>query len=41
MTEEEFSNSILELIDDQIQIVGGCCGVNDKHLKRLIQSISE
>ena len=41
MTEEEFSNSILELIDDQIQIVGGCCGVNDKYLKRLIQSISE
>ena len=26
---------------DQIQIVGGCCGVNDKNLKRLIQSISE
>ena len=41
MTEEEFSNSILELIDDQIQIVGGCCGVNDKHLKRLIQSMSD
>ena len=41
MSEKAYPNSILELIDDQIQIVGGCCGVNDKHLKRLIQSISE
>ena len=36
-TENEFVNSIEELIDDQIKIIGGCCGVNDKHLKELIK----
>ena len=39
-TENEFANSFEELMDDQIQIVGGCCGVNDKHLKRLIEKLS-
>jgi S-methylmethionine-dependent homocysteine/selenocysteine methylase len=36
-TENEFVNSFEELIDDQIKIIGGCCGVNDKHLKELIK----
>ena len=36
-TEDEFANSCLEFIDDQIQIIGGCCGVSDTHLKRLIE----
>ena len=36
-TEDEFANSCLEFIDDQIQIIGGCCGVSDAHLKKLIE----
>ena len=36
-TEDEFANSCLEFIDDQIQIIGGCCGVSDTHLKKLIE----
>lgn len=40
-TENEFATSLEELIDDQIQIVGGCCGVNEKHLKRLIENLSD
>ena len=36
-TEDEFANSCLEFIDDQIQIIGGCCGVSDNHLKKLIE----
>ena len=36
-TENEFANSCLEFIDDQIQIIGGCCGVRDTHLKKLIE----
>ena len=35
--EDEFANSCLEFIDDQIQIIGGCCGVSDNHLKKLIE----
>ena len=35
--EDEFANSFLEFIDDQIQIIGGCCGVSDNHLKKLIE----
>ena len=40
-TENEFATSLEELIDDQIQIVGGCCGVNENHLKRLIENLSD
>ena len=36
-TEDEFANSCLEFIDDQIQIIGGCCGVSDTHIKKLIE----
>ena len=39
-TEEEFANECEKLIDNQIQIVGGCCGVTDKHLKKLIETYS-
>ena len=39
-SEEEFANECEKLIDNQIQIVGGCCGVTDKHLKKLIQRYS-
>ena len=39
-TENEFVKSFEELIDDQIKIIGGCCGVNDKHLKKLIKRYS-
>ena len=39
-TEEEFANECEKLIDNQIQIIGGCCGVTDKHLKKLIQRYS-
>ena len=39
-TEEEFANECEKLIDNQIQIIGGCCGVTDKHLKKLIERYS-
>jgi len=39
-TEEEFANECEKLIDNQIQIIGGCCGVTDKHLKKLIETYS-
>ena len=39
-TEEEFANECEKLIDKQIQIIGGCCGVTDKHLKKLIERYS-
>ena len=38
--EEEFANECEKLIDKQIQIIGGCCGVTDKHLKKLIERYS-
>ena len=40
VTEDEFANSCQKLIDDQIKIIGGCCGVNDKHIKKLIEKYS-
>ena len=39
-TEEEFANSCIDLIDDSIQIIGGCCGVTHNHLKNLIERFS-
>ena len=39
-TEDEFTNECGKLIDDQIQIIGGCCGVTDNHLKKLISRYS-
>ena len=39
-TIHEFANECEKLIDNQIQIIGGCCGVTDKHLKKLIERYS-
>ena len=38
--EIEFVDKCSELIDDQVKIIGGCCGVTDKHLKSLITKFS-
>ena len=38
--EDEFADECEKLIDDQIQIIGGCCGVTDNHLKKLISRYS-
>ena len=38
--EDEFADECGKLIDDQIQIIGGCCGVSDNHLKKLISRYS-
>ena len=38
--EIEFVDKCSELIDDQVKIIGGCCGVTDKHLKSLITKCS-
>ena len=35
-TEDEFANSCEKLLDERIKIIGGCCGVTDKHLKALV-----
>ncbi len=39
-SEDKFAQSCCELIDDQVQIIGGCCGVSDKHLKKLIERVN-
>lgn len=39
-TEEEFATSCERLLDERIKIVGGCCGVSDAHLRKLVQKIS-
>ena len=38
-TEEEFATSCQRILDDRINIVGGCCGVSDAHLKKLVQKL--
>ncbi len=38
--EIEFVDKCSELIDSQVKIIGGCCGVTDKHLKSLITKFS-
>ena len=35
-TEDEYANSCKRLLDERIKIVGGCCGVTNKHLKALV-----
>ena len=38
--EIEFVDKCSELIDDQVKIIGGCCGVTDKQLISLITKFS-
>lgn len=39
-SEEEFAKSCQEIIDERVIIVGGCCGVSDLHIKKLVQRLS-
>ena len=39
-TEKEFAESCQKLIDNRIKVIGGCCGVSDKHLNALVKKIS-